>query len=543
MHGHTVPMDHSAVQGLTAGSWTQFRRRVVFSAAIGLVTIALVALTINVDDPTVSRWRIALDVAVGLAFVVAGVTARGRVQMRALIVAVGWSWLLTSLPTVPASLHQAFLALSLVFSSGRVSKPVHWVFIVLAVPFVLGFSSQPAVALLFLVAGAVVLATTPGWPSWVWFSVVTCLAMALVLGGLWSAARLDPDDFDPRTGLLIYQLVMIAIAIGYAVASRTVANLPSRFTDTLLGEGDPTGIDGLRAVLAETLHDPSLQIERWQREVSASEDPSRLRPDLSRHSRFEVTDSGDPLAVVLYNSSSLDDEDICESVATAIRMTLTNERLIAELDDQTDALTAARSRLMTAVDEVRETTASRLRDNVLIALDRAVERLSGAAGFVDDAEASSALSVALDELRAANSDITSLVVGLPAPGLGRGGIVSAIADLAARTPVPVKTVLPEEFVSDAEVETTLYYVVSESITNAIRHSEASQIEVSIMKEGEDLVLHVTDDGRGGADPTGSGLIGLADRVAARGGRLRVESRPGAGTTITVVIANRSSPTA
>jgi signal transduction histidine kinase len=135
------------------------------------------------------------------------------------------------------------------------------------------------------------------------------------------------------------------------------------------------------------------------------------------------------------------------------------------------------------------------------------------------------------------------VVGVPPPGLGHGGIVPAIADLATRTPVPVKTVLPEEFVSDADVETTLYYVVSESITNAIKHSGASQIEVSIVKEGEDLVLHVTDDGRGGADSTGSGLLGLADRVAARGGRLRVESTPGAGTTITAVIPNRSSPTA
>jgi hypothetical protein len=507
------------------------------------VTIALVALTINVDDPTVSPWRIALDIAVGLAFVVAGVTARGRLQMRALMVAVGWSWLLTSLPTVPASLHQALLAVALlVSSSGRVSKPVHWVFIVLAVPFVLGFSSQPAVALLFLTAGAVVLATTPGRAPWVWFSVVSSFVMALVIGGLWSAARTVPDDFDPRTGLLIYQLVLTAMAIGFAVASRTVAELPSRFTDTLLGEGDPTGIDGLRAVLAETLHDPSLQIEHWQTGASAAEDPSMLRPDPSRQSRFEVTDGGHPLAVVLYNSSSLDDEDIRESLATAIRMTLTNERLIAVLDDQTEALTAARSRLMTAVDEVRESIASRLRGDVLIPLDRAVERLSGAAGFLDDAEAGPALTVALDELRAANSDITSLVVGLSPPGLGCGGIVPAIADLAARTPVPVKTVLPEEFASDAEVETTLYYVVSEALTNAIKHSGASRIEVSMMEDGGDISLRVTDDGRGGADQTGSGLLGLADRVAARGGRLRVESPTGAGTIINAAIPNRSSPT-
>jgi signal transduction histidine kinase len=134
------------------------------------------------------------------------------------------------------------------------------------------------------------------------------------------------------------------------------------------------------------------------------------------------------------------------------------------------------------------------------------------------------------------------VVGLSPPGLGCGGIVPAIADLAARTPVPVKTVLPEEFASDAEVETTLYYVVSEALTNAIKHSGASRIEVSMMEDGGDISLRVTDDGRGGADQTGSGLLGLADRVAARGGRLRVESPTGAGTIINAAIPNRSSPT-
>jgi signal transduction histidine kinase len=537
-------MDPSAAQRSNEGARTEIRRRTAIAAAIWLVTLGLVALTIYTDDPITTPWRIAADVAVGLGFVVAAVTSRGRVQMRALMVAVGWSWLLSSLPTVPASLHQALLAVSLlVFPSGRISKPVHWIFIMLAVPLALGFSSQPAMALYFLAASIVVVATTPGRPPWVWFPVVSCLALALVVGGLWFAARLDPGDFDPRTGLLIYQLVLIAISIGYAVASRTASKLASRFTDVLLGEGEATGIDGLRAVLAATLHDPSLQIHLWQEKVSAYANPSSSRADPSRPNRFEVTDSGHPVAMVVHNSPSLDDEAIRESVATAIRMTLTNERLISELDYQTRALTNARSRLMTAVDEVRETTASQLQGGVQVRLERAVERLSGAAGSVDDAEANSALSVALDEIKAANSDITSLGAGLVPSAVGRGGIVPAIGDLAAWSPIPVITRLPEEFVSNAEVENTLYYVVSEAITNAIKHSRASRIEVTMMEEGGDIALSVTDDGRGGADPVGSGLLGLADRVAARGGRLRVDSPTGAGTVITAVIPSRSSPTA
>lgn len=538
-------MDHSAVELLTASSQTQLRRRIAISVAIGLVTIALVMLTINTDDPIITPWRIAVDVAVGLAFVLAGVMSPGRVQMRALVVAVGWFWLLASLPTVPASLHQVLLALSLlVFPSGRIERQIQWVFVALAVPFALGFSSQPAMALFYLVVGAVVLATTSGRPSWVWFSVISCLAMALMVGGLWFAARLDPDDFDPRTGLLIYQLVLIAVSIGYAVASRTAARLRSRFTDTLLGEGKLTGINGLRTVLVETLNDPSLQIHLWPDEASAYTNPQGLHPEKSRQRRFDVTDRGHPLAMVLHSSSSLDDQDIRESVATAIRMTLTNERLIAELNHQTEELTAARSRLMTAVDEVRETTASRLRDDVLVPLARAVERLGGAVGRGNDAEANASLSIALDEIKAVNSDIISLMVGLPPTELGHGGIVAAIADLAERSAVPVVARLPGESDSDPEIQTTLYYVVSEAITNAMKHSGASRIEVSMMEEGGHILLRVTDDGRGGADSSGSGLLGLADRVAARGGRLRVESPPGAGTTVAAVIpVSRSSPTA
>ena len=117
----------------------------------------------------------------------------------------------------------------------------------------------------------------------------------------------------------------------------------------------------------------------------------------------------------------------------------------------------------------------------------------------------------------------------------------AIGDLAGRSPIPVTTSLPEDLHPvDSEMETTLYYVASEAITNAIKHSDASRIEVSLAQQGEHLLLSVSDNGRGNADPTGSGLLGLADRLAARGGRLGVESSPRAGTTITALIPSRSS---
>jgi signal transduction histidine kinase len=78
-----------------------------------------------------------------------------------------------------------------------------------------------------------------------------------------------------------------------------------------------------------------------------------------------------------------------------------------------------------------------------------------------------------------------------------------------------------------------YFVASEALANAAKHSEASRIDVSVQRRDGNLVLSVRDDGVGGVDPAcGSGIVGLTDRVEALGGSIRVDSRPGKGTKIT-----------
>jgi signal transduction histidine kinase len=81
----------------------------------------------------------------------------------------------------------------------------------------------------------------------------------------------------------------------------------------------------------------------------------------------------------------------------------------------------------------------------------------------------------------------------------------------------------------------LFYVCSEAMTNAAKHSGAQRIVVTIDGSGRGITVSISDDGRGGANASGSGLQGLADRLASRGGRLRVESPPGAGTTVTATV--------
>jgi len=123
--------------------------------------------------------------------------------------------------------------------------------------------------------------------------------------------------------------------------------------------------------------------------------------------------------------------------------------------------------------------------------------------------------------------------------LSERGLTAALHALLERAPVPVSlTAIPDERLPEP-VEAAVYYVVAEALTNVAKYAEASRAKVSIERRDGLAVTVVEDDGRGGAAPgRGSGLRGLADRVEALGGRLRVESPPGSGTKLTAEIPLR-----
>jgi signal transduction histidine kinase len=111
------------------------------------------------------------------------------------------------------------------------------------------------------------------------------------------------------------------------------------------------------------------------------------------------------------------------------------------------------------------------------------------------------------------------------------GLRPALETLVARAPFPVELTVPEERLA-ADVEAAAYYVIAESLTNVAKYARASSVEVAVSREDDRVVVTVTDDGAGGADPfRGSGLRGLADRVAVLDGLLAVESPPGEGTSV------------
>jgi signal transduction histidine kinase len=142
------------------------------------------------------------------------------------------------------------------------------------------------------------------------------------------------------------------------------------------------------------------------------------------------------------------------------------------------------------------------------------------------------LATAGEELDSALGELRELARGIHPAVLTDRGLGTALETLANRAPVPVELAeLPDERLPEA-VELAAYFVVAEALTNVAKYAEASHATVEIARENGRLMVEVADDGVGGADPeNGSGLRGLADRIAVLEGRLEIDSERGRGTTI------------
>jgi signal transduction histidine kinase len=149
-----------------------------------------------------------------------------------------------------------------------------------------------------------------------------------------------------------------------------------------------------------------------------------------------------------------------------------------------------------------------------------------------DASAVAGLNEASDELKTALTELRELARGIHPAILTEAGLGPAIDSLAARSTVPAEVIaLPTRRLSPA-VESTAYFVVSEALANIGKYASATRATVSADCPGDSLRVVVSDDGVGGADPDrGSGLRGLADRVAAIGGSLSIDSPRGGGTRL------------
>jgi signal transduction histidine kinase len=209
------------------------------------------------------------------------------------------------------------------------------------------------------------------------------------------------------------------------------------------------------------------------------------------------------------------------------------QRMTTALRRQAAELQESAKRIVSAQDAERRRLARDLHDGAqqrLVSLSLALELAKRAAERGQQTE--QALDQASGELADALSELRELARGIHPAVLTDGGLRAAIESLAERSPVAATVEAAPEARFPGPVEATAYFIVSEALTNVAKYAAASKVTISVRENDGMLLVEVADDGVGGADPTrGSGLQGLADRAAALGGRLRVDSPPGNGTRV------------
>jgi signal transduction histidine kinase len=238
----------------------------------------------------------------------------------------------------------------------------------------------------------------------------------------------------------------------------------------------------------------------------------------------------------------LDQEpELIEAVGAAASLALDNERLHAQLRAKLEEVEASRTRIVEAADAERRRIERDLHDGaqqrlVTMALQlgavRARASRSANPDLASDAAVASALEELTDQLSLTLEDLRNLARGIHPAVLTEGGLRPALLSLAERSPVPAHVAAAPSERLPSTVEATAYFIVSEALVNAAKHARASSVTISVVRCREHLEVSVLDDGVGGADAArGSGLGGLADRAAAVGGALSVESPPGGGTHV------------
>jgi signal transduction histidine kinase len=330
--------------------------------------------------------------------------------------------------------------------------------------------------------------------------------------------------------------------IGLAPAAFLIGLLSARLARSALADlllemrADPAPAD-LRDALARALRDPSLALAYWlpEYETWADVDGRPTSPPVATDGRaVTVIDRGGEHVAALLHDASLEDEpELLEAVSAAAGIGLETARLHAELAARLDELRGSRVRVIEAGQKERQRLERNLHDGAqqrLVALSLELTRLKKRLDA--DPEASSRIEHARSEIAMSLEELRDIARGLHPAVVSGHGLAVALESLAARAAVPVQLDVELDGRLPEPLEVAAYYLVSESLANIGKHAQASSATISVARCNGEVVIEIVDDGIGGADTeVGSGLRGLADRVEALDGRLRVWTPHGHGTRV------------
>jgi signal transduction histidine kinase len=330
--------------------------------------------------------------------------------------------------------------------------------------------------------------------------------------------------------------------VGMAPVLLLVGHLRARLARSAVGDlfvelrRDP-GPAELEQASARALGDPSVTLVYWLPEFGSYADSDGRAVSLpvptETRAVTHIERDGRRVAALLHDASLEEEPELLDSVAAALSLSLENTQLHVELRARLEELRGSRARIVESAQRERQRLERNLHDGaqqrlVALSLDLGLleEQLEG------DRSATQRVDSARREVASSLNELREIAHGIHPAVVTGHGLAVALEQLAARAAVPIRlTVGVRERLPEA-IEVASYYVVAESLTNVGKYAQASEATVDVSRSAGLVVVEVNDDGIGGADTErGSGLRGLADRVEALGGRLRVWSPIGGGTRV------------
>jgi signal transduction histidine kinase len=386
-----------------------------------------------------------------------------------------------------------------------------------------------------------------GLLSWRWRSLpkwqrrrptqilINCFSLSLVmLAALLIAGAFQLPSFE------ILRLATFAVA-GLAPLAFLAGLLDARLAKAGVGEllvqlrNDPA--PDLQALLAQALRDPTLSLIYWLPQYGSWADQggntaTLPEPDSGRGVTI-VRQNEEQIAALVYDATLGDEPELVEVVSAAAGIALENGRLEAELRARLQELHGSRTRVVEAEQNERRRLERNLHDGAqqrLVALALELGLLAEQSDA--DPATQTRLKRARGEVAESLTELRDIARGLHPAVVSGHGLAVALESLVATTPLEVQLStdglprLPEQ------LEVAAYYVVSESLANVVKHAQASHVSVNVGVADDLAIVEIVDDGIGGADSErGSGLRGLADRLEAQNGRLRIWSAAGSGTRV------------
>jgi signal transduction histidine kinase len=369
---------------------------------------------------------------------------------------------------------------------------------------------------------------------WTGLALVGLLGIAFIIDVLGLPGRIG--DVAGLLALVAFAILPFAFLAGLVRSRYSRAGAVGELIERL---NNPEADRSLGLALADALGDRSLKLVYWRPSaghyVTYDGRPVELPEPGSGRAVTEVEREGIRVGAIIHDASLADEPGLVRAVAASAALALENERLEAELRARLDELQTSRSRLVEVSMFERRRLERDLHDGAqqrLVALSLQLGLAKRRLEEGQDVAAGAMLDAARDELARALEELRELARGIHPAVLTDRGLEPALEALAERAPLPVSLdQMPAERLP-APVEAAAYFVVAEALTNVVKYAGASTAAVRIRRNGSYAVVEVADDGVGGADPTiGTGLRGLADRLAALDGRLEVHSPPGEGTTV------------